>query len=206
MFFLCTLEICFHLGEKWISFPVNASTVISSPLRRSLYYCQLTAVKYPCSSRSQIPLRQKQSITHSVCPSPSNSRNHKCVFLSFWNTQICPVKPQASQSSCLDASEVLCLSSHMYVFDMFQSQLKLFSDPEPAPYLCAMPTILFASTPSPIPKIRYSLFWGHLVRQRFSQLQFLSKQEAQKSLLCFQTLLYSRARSTTWVSSKGKRF
>lgn len=62
------------------------------------HYSQLTAVKYPCSCSSQIPLRQRQSITH---PSPqplSNARLHKHILCNVEFSQICPVKPQALQT------------------------------------------------------------------------------------------------------------
>lgn len=152
--FLCTLEICFHSGEKWISFPVNASTVICSPLRRSLYYSQLTAVKYPCSSRSQIPLRQKPSITHSFCPSPSTN---VFFFLSFeiHKSALSGLKLHRRHAFMHLKSSVyrlicMCLtcSSLSSSFSVILSQL----------HISAMPAIRFASTPSTVPRIHHSLF------------------------------------------------
>lgn len=69
------------------------------PPQEELHYSQLTTVKYPCSCNSQIPLRQRQSITHPYPPPLSTARLHKHILCNVEFSQICPVKPQALQTA-----------------------------------------------------------------------------------------------------------
>lgn len=97
----CVLQkyLCAYIYIYAESISIECLHPYLKPPQEELHYSQLTTVKYPCSCNSQIPLRQRQSITHPYPPPLSTARLHKHILCNVEFSQICPVKPQALQTA-----------------------------------------------------------------------------------------------------------